>query len=411
MTWGLRARRRADDFDTLVELSSTGAARHADHARDTDARDAQLLELVGALRGVPAPQPRPEFVAALRSRLMAEAESALVPDDAARLRLPARRTSRERRIAAVVGGLAIAGATTSVAVASQSALPGESLYPIKRIIESAHTGLSLGEQRKGSTELANASSRLDEVTALTQDSDLGDDERIASTLGTFTEQATAGADLLLADYAHTGRASSIATLRDFASSSMDRLIEIEPQIPYAARDELIAAANTLAQIDAEAEQQCATCGGTPITSIPLPFAAETIDLPAVPSAQPINQSDIVPGKGKRDGTKHSTDQGNDPTTDPTTDPALPEVDGAVPPGSVLDPADPTPSGTPNPVKDLTDGLTGVLTGKDPSGSKPPSGASPTASPLNQVVDGVDGILHGVLDPVTGLLLPGSKPTP
>jgi hypothetical protein len=407
MTWGLRAHRRADDFDTLVELSSTGDARHADQPRDTDARDARLLELVGALRGVPAPQPRPEFVADLRSRLMAEAETALVPDDAARLRLPARRTSRERRIAAVVGGLAIAGATTSVAVASQSALPGESLYPIKRVIESAHTGLSLGEQRKGSTELANASSRLDEVTALTQDSDLGDDERIASTLGTFTEQATAGADLLLADYAHNDRASSIATLRDFASSSMDQLIEIEPQIPYAARDELIAAANTLAQIDAEAEQQCATCGGTPITSIPLPFAAETIDLPAVPSAQPINRSDIEPGKGKTDGKKHATDLGSDPATDP----ALPEVDGAVPPGSVLDPADPTPSRTPNPVKDLTDGLTNVLTGKDPNGSKPPSGASPTAAPLTQVVDGVDGILHGVLDPVTGLLLPGSKPTP
>jgi hypothetical protein len=404
MTWGLRAQRRADDFDTLVEQLSTGGTSSA---RDADTRDGQLLELVGALRGVPAPQPRPEFVADLRSRLLAEAETALVPVDVAKLELPARRTSRERRIAAVVGGLAIAGVTTSVAMASQSALPGESLYPIKRVIESAHTGLSLGEQRKGNTELANASSRLDEVTTLTQDSGLGDDERIARTLGTFTEQATAGADLLLADYAHNDRASSIATLRDFASSSMDQLIELEPQIPYAARDELIAAANTLAQIDAEAEQQCATCGGTPITSIPLPFAAETIDLPAVPSARPGSQSDIKSGKGKDGGPKQGTDQGNDPKTDP----ALPEVDGAVPPGSVLDPANPTPSATPNPLKDLTDGVTGVLTGKDPSGDKTPSGASPTASPLNQVVDGVDGILHGVLDPVTGLLLPGSKPTP
>ena len=400
MTWGIRAQRRADDFDTLVEQSTGGASSAG------SPRDIELLELVGALRAVPDPQPRPEFVADLRSRLMAEAETALTPVDVAKLKLPARRTTRERRIAALVGGLAIAGATTSVAMASQSALPGESLYPIKRVIESAHTGLSLGEARKGNTELANASSRLDEVTALTEDDGLGNDERIARTLGTFTEQATAGADLLLADYADNGRASSIATLRDFASSSMDRLIDLEPQIPYAARDELIAAANTLAQIDAEAEQQCATCGGTPITSIPLPFAAETIDLPAVASAQPAGDK---PGKG--DGRKHGTKQGNGPKTDP----ALPQVDGAVPPGSVLDPANPTPnptpSASPNPLKDLTDGLTGVLTGKPPADAKTPSVPGPTASPLNQVVDGVDGILHGVLDPITGLLLPSSPPAP
>jgi Domain of unknown function (DUF5667) len=400
MTWGIRAQRRADDFDTLVEQSTGGVSSAG------SPRDIELLELVGALRAVPDPQPRPEFVADLRSRLMAEAETALVPVDVAKLKLPARRTTRERRVAALVGGLAIAGATTSVAMASQSALPGESLYPIKRVIESAHSGLSLGEARKGNTELANASSRLDEVTALTQDDGLGDDERIAHTLGTFTEQATAGADLLLADYAHHDRASSIATLRDFASSSMDRLIDLEPQIPYAARDELIAAANTLAQIDAEAEQQCATCGGTPITSIPLPFAGETIDLPAVPSAQPAGRSGDDAGKGK--GKKHGTHQG----TDPQGDPALPDVDGVVPPGSVLDPANPTQSATPNPLKDLTDGLTGVLTGKTPTDGKSPSdGTSPTASPLNQVVDGVDGILHGVLDPVTGLLLPSGLPTP
>lgn len=402
MTWGFRAQQRADDFDALVEQASTQGASSAGNTRD-----AQLLELVGALRGVPDPQPRPEFVADLRSRLMAEAETALVPVDVAKLKLPARRTKRERRIAAVVGGLAIAGATTSVAMASQSALPGESLYPIKRVIESAQTGLSVGEARKGSTELANAASRLDEVAALTQDDALGNDERIARTLGTFTEQATTGADLLLADYARTERASSISTLRDFASTSMDQLVDLEPEIPYAARDELLAAANTLAQIDAEAEQRCATCGGTPITSIPLPFAAETVDLPAVP-ARPVSRPGGKTPQAEIDGKKHQT--GKD--TGPKIDPVLPDVDGAVPPGSVVKPAAPTPSATPNPLKDLTDGLTGVLTGKNPTGTKNnPPVPSPTSSPLTEVIEGVDEILHGVLDPITGQLLPGLKPTP
>src|SRR4051794_15558932 len=233
MTWGFRAQRRADDFNTVLEHAATGSPGEAGTTRD-----AELLELVGALRAVPDPQPRPEFVADLRSRLMTEAETVLVPSDVSRLQLPARRTTRERRIAAVVGGLAIVGASTSVAMASQSALPGESLYPIKRVIESAHTGLSVGEARKGSLELSNATSRLDEVSDLTADTDRADDERVARTLGTFTDQATAGADLLLADYAHTGREASIAELRDFASASLDQLADLEPAIPYAARDEL-----------------------------------------------------------------------------------------------------------------------------------------------------------------------------
>ena len=400
MTWGFRAQRRADDFDTLVEQLSTG-----DPSTATDPRAAELLELVGALRSVPDPQPRPDFVADLRGRLMAEAETALVPTDVSRLQLPARRTKRERRIAAVVGGIAIVGASTSVAMASQSALPGESLYPIKRAIESAQTGLSVGEARKGGTELSNATSRLDEVTALTQDAGLGDDERIARTLSSFTGQATAGADLLLADYAHTGNESSIVRLHDFASSSMEQLAALEPQIPYAARDELIAAASTISQIDSEATNQCPTCGGTPIDSIPLPLAGEQIQLPVATSATP--QSTDRPGDGKADGKGKGKGKGKGDDSDPS----LPDVDGNVPPGSVLQPGStPGSSTTPNPVQDLADGLTGVLTGQGGAGTGA-SGSNPTSSPLGQVIEGVDEILNGVLDPITGQLVPGSKSTP
>lgn len=394
MTWGFRAQRRADDFDTLVGQLSTSDLSVA------DPRAAELLELVGALRSIPDPQPRPEFVADLRGRLMAEAETALVPTDVSRLQLPARRTTRERRIAAVVGGIAIVGASTSVAMAAQSALPGESLYPIKRAIESAHAGLSVGEARKGSTELGNAASRLDEVTALTQDAGLGDDERIAATLSSFTGQATAGADLLLADYAHTGRESSIVRLHDFASSSMEQLAALEPQIPYGARDELIAAASTISQIDSEATQQCPTCGGTPIESIPLPLAGEQIQLPAAITTSP--RATDRPADGKADGKAKGKGDDKDPT--------LPDVDGNVPPGSVLQPGTSDPSTTPDPVQDLADGLTGVLTGNGGAGTGT-SGSNPTTSPLGQVVEGVDEILHGVLDPITGQLVPDSESTP
>ena len=53
------ARRRAEEFDALVEARTAG--RPVDDARFDD-----LLDVVGALRSTPQPQARPEFVADLR---------------------------------------------------------------------------------------------------------------------------------------------------------------------------------------------------------------------------------------------------------------------------------------------------------------------------------------------------------
>ena len=207
------ARRRAEEFDSLVEGTSTG--------RD-DARYADFLDIVAQLRSAPEPVARPEFVGDLRERLMVAAATELAPaDDDARLTLPARRPARERRIAIAVGALALVGATTSVAMAAQSALPGEALYPVKRAIENAQTGFSTDEADKGSRLLANASGRLDEVTELSAQGDLADNVAIASTLNTFTEQTTAASDLLLADYDATGNEASIDELRTFTADSMD----------------------------------------------------------------------------------------------------------------------------------------------------------------------------------------------
>lgn len=378
MTWGFSAQRRAERFDAMVEGDST-----------VDAHDADLLELVGAMRAMPPVTARPEFVADLRERLLAEADTALVPADVSKLKLPDRRPTRERRLAAVVGGIAIVGATTSIAVASQSALPGDSLYPVKRVIERVHTGISVGEASRGSTVLASASSRLDEVDALTRqgDPDAVDEARIERTLDTFSDQATEAADLLLADYANNGNAASIAQLRDFASSSLDQLAALEPLVPPAARDELIRAAGVLTNIDTEAAQQCPTCGGQPIESIPPVFvAAEPLPVPLPPSPtvdeQPQNGGKNR-GNGKGEGTQ------------------LPQVDGEeIPPGSVnpggtLLPGSENVDGS-NPLQDLVNGLTGGGAGGGSTDSQ-----APRVPIVSDLLDGVGQILEGVIDPLTG----------
>ncbi|MGA8255639.1 MAG: DUF5667 domain-containing protein [Nocardioides sp.] len=250
------ARKRAEEFNAMIENASTLAT--------PDARLdlAQLAELASSLRTVEAPAARPAFVADLRERLMVAAETALAPAAAEQLvaphTQPARPSARERRLAATVGGFAIVSATASMAVAAQTALPGETLYPLKRVIENVQTEVQRDADDKGNTLLVSASGRLAEVDELSRSGD--DDARvIAQTLEDFTQQISEASDLLLTDFAKTGSAASIEQLRIFAAESMKQLQQLELLVPEAARGSLIAAAAVLNQIDLEALNVCPSC--------------------------------------------------------------------------------------------------------------------------------------------------------
>lgn len=426
MTWGSGAQRRADEFDALVAGRPAAAGD----------RDADLLPLVGALRAVPDAPARPEFVADLRSRLLAEAATALAPtpvDELDRLRLPGRRSTdrpgdggvprRQRRLAAAVGTIAVLGASTGVAAASQSALPGDALYPVKRALESAHVRLSTDEAGKGTTLLASARDRLDEVDALASQDEVGDDVRIAETLETFGDQAREGSDLLLADYTETADPRSVAAVHDFASGSLDRLADLEPLVPAPAHDALLRAAGTLVAIDREAGQRCPTCGGREITSIPgvLLAGLATADGPLAPAGT------TAPGGS---GANASSDQGAGGDTD---GPVLPEVDaGQLGPATVPGPGapsagagaaapgagagagagatggsglvggliDPLTGDLTGGLGGLTGGLTGGATGGPGSGtsSGPSDGPSlPAVGDLGSVVGGVGGTLDDLVN--------------
>ncbi len=221
------ARRSAERFDSLVE----GGRRD-----DVDPSTSDLLELVGALRSVPAPEARPEFVADLRERLMVAAMSELpvAPagerDDVARLTIKPSRTRRERRVGIALGAVAILGATTSMAVASQGAIPGDPLYPVKRALENTQAGFSVGDDAKGETILGNASGRLDEVDELARRDD-PDAKLVTQTLNTFTDQATQAGDLLMTDYEQHGHEQSIQQVHEFAAEAMGSLSELKPVDP------------------------------------------------------------------------------------------------------------------------------------------------------------------------------------
>ncbi|MBC9732955.1 DUF5667 domain-containing protein [Nocardioides marmotae] len=408
------ARRRAEEFDSLLE----GTATRELH----DARTVELVELVGALRSTPPAEARPAFVADLRERLMAEAATALVPAPArardeieSRLTVAPRRTARDRRIAAAVGGLAIVGATTSMAVAAQTSLPGDTLYPLKRAIENAQTGFSVSDNQKGSHLLANAQGRLREVEQLSQSDEAREsatETTIATTLVEFTDQASAASELLIKDYEENGHAAAITELRDFTGDSMDALAGLESLLPDGARPALIQAAQLLTQIDAEAAALCTVCGGEGISVIP-PFAVQAVEdvlgglvgalTPPIQAAGPGEGRGSGKGPGKGEGRTSDVrpGQGTGGQSAPTDIPTLPPTtDG---PGQGTSPS---PAGQPSTIG----GVLGNLLGGGGNGGSNGGGANtstPTTLPevIDDVLGGVGDLVDSILQPPKGTKTP------
>lgn len=395
------AQRRAEQFDSLVEGTSTG--------RSDDARYAELLEVVHAVRSTPRVEPRAEFVSNLREQLMAEAATALVPAAVPtsssleeRLTVAPRRTPRERRLAAAVGGVALVGATSSMALAAQSAVPGDVLYPVKRAIENARSALD-AEAQRGPTLLAQASGRLAEVGMLSQSAD-ADTDQVNATLVTFAEQATEASDLMLLDYEETGDPAAVEELRDFTASSLDQLTQLEPLVPEGAREALLSAAQVLFTIDQAAQQACPSCGGTGITDLP----AVLLDpVSAVSSSVQVPQrlSDVSPGtileKAPEEG---SAETGQAPVPDGVDQPATDQAPASGGSGSGSGGS----GGSGNPLKDLTDGLTGGL-GQGGGGGTESSISGPKVPEVNVgsgngPVD-LDDVVEDAVDDVGGLLSP------
>jgi len=385
MTPAFTARRRAEEFNSLVENSSTREL--------TDARFVDILELVEAMRHVAPVEARPAFVADLRERLMLAAATALAPaTDAelkARLTVAPRRTPRERRIAVAMGGFAIVGATTSMAVAAQTALPGDTLYPLKRALENAQAGVQVDEGDKGSTLLANASGRLEEVDVLSREKRDSASLVIAETLQAFTTQATEASDLLLASYESTGQEASISELRDFTADSMASLALLEGLVPDGARGALIQAAQVLTQIDQQAIALCPTCAVKGLTEIP-DFVFNNVgefltgDTEATAAEQSVPPDSTPGGKPGKGGKRGNGQQATEPPLEPTEPPVLQEP--GTPPSS-----QPTQGqGDGNPITNLSEGLSG--------GGSTPSPSVPTDQPdLGGVLEDTVGGIVGLLD--------------
>lgn len=401
--------RRADDFEALLSRGPDAPLSERDAARF-----AALLEVVSDLRALPDVAPRPEFVSSLRERLMAEADTALVrqPTTPSRLAMPVRSRTRERRVAVLLGGAAMVGAAATMAVAAQTALPGESLYGVKRGLESAEVRLAGDDAARGRTLLAQADTRLSELEQIAAGE--APAQLAPDTLDTFTRQSGDGVRSLLASYDVTGSSADVQVARDFTAASMDRLEELQGQLPESARDELLAAGRTLTDLDIEASNACATCDGGITTTPEFLFTSAPSDLLSgldvdelTLEAAPVSGQDLTGIEVPEVLQSPTTSPTSQPTSQPTsvvptqTPSVTPDPTKVKPdvPGKVKDTVDTVTDTTSDVVTQLdgvTGGALGGLTGTVDNA---------TGGLISEVTGTLDGLTGNTVSDATGGLLP------
>ncbi|HET6295826.1 MAG TPA: DUF5667 domain-containing protein, partial [Kribbella sp.] len=178
-----RARARAETFAHAVDHGPRHSSRLSD-----DPELLEAVELVGRLRTVGAVTPRPEFSAELRHRLLEQAAARAAtttptvvrstPDseddpppreDDASVTDIRHRHGRRIRLVASTAALVLLGGGIGSAAAAQQAMPGDTLYGMKRSIEAVSTNVSVGDDSRGRRDLEHAMTRLSEVRALVGD--------------------------------------------------------------------------------------------------------------------------------------------------------------------------------------------------------------------------------------------------
>jgi hypothetical protein len=260
--------------------------RFPDPQRSTDPA---VRELVSALATLPSPAPRAHFRAELRAQLVAvaprlvaegraEAEAAAAPQRAERAR-PHVRIAAGIRIA--VAALAACAVLLGGAVwLSQSALPGDALYGLKRASENAQLALASDGHQRATDLLAFAKTRADEVSELLSQASAtaagaqadgaisaAKASLIRSTLGSADDDLRQASQLLGGQAVRDRSGSPLDLLLSWAPGQQDRLGDVAGRIPAGdlrdaalASADLVAAAVTRAKA-LQANVGCSCLGG------------------------------------------------------------------------------------------------------------------------------------------------------
>ncbi|MFE1963435.1 DUF5667 domain-containing protein [Streptomyces sp. NPDC059479] len=267
MIANVSAHRRANAFaQALEDQTVQGAAAGQQPAESAEpAEQGRLLALAKGLGELPKPTLDPEVKVVQRAQLVAAMEAMLLEGTATGGVSPgptvpeqrtsgrgAHRASRLRRLrprsrwskGLAAGGLTVgvaAGAFGGVAAASSDALPGDSLYGLKRGMEDFKLNLADGESDRGELYLDHASTRLSEARRLMERGRSGrlDHEsmtEIRRTLSGMKHDASEGHRLLHQAYERDGSLGPIAMLSSFSSSHRKTWNGLRERLPVQLTD-------------------------------------------------------------------------------------------------------------------------------------------------------------------------------
>jgi hypothetical protein len=362
-----RARARAESFAHAVDHGPRHSSRLSDDPELTTA-----VELVERLRTVGAVAPRPEFTAELRHRLLeqAAARAATTPtlvrsspdspedpppreDDDASVTDIRHRHGRSLRLVASTAALVLLGGGIGSAAAAQQAMPGETLYGMKRSIENVSTEVSVGDNSRGRRDLEHAMTRLAEVSTLVEDG--GSVATINGTLDTFSAQARRGVSRLVASYQQDFDITSITAVTTFITSARRAIGVLAPKLPPESLKAAVEALATIEQLSQHTAAACPKCAKP--GPVKTPGRTTVISPAAEPRDDPTNAVPTLPTLRTSAGPLTSPSPGQQPSTSTAAaeeNTALPTILNT-PSGSPTEPTDssipplptlPTPS-TPN----------------------------------------------------------------
>ncbi|TCC53717.1 hypothetical protein E0H75_08560 [Kribbella capetownensis] len=348
-----RARARAEAFAHAVDHGPRHSSRLSD-----DPELVEAVELVGRLRTAGAVAPRPEFSAELRHRLMeqAAARAATTPmvvhstpdgpddpptrEDVDASVTPIRhRHGRRIRLVASTAALVLLGGGIGSAAAAQQAMPGDTLYGMKRSIENVATNVGVGDDSRGRRDLEHAMTRLSEVRALAEHG--GDVGTINGTLDDFSAQARKGVSRLVASYQQDGDEGSITAITTFITNARQALGELAPKLPPESLKSAVEALATIEQLAQHTTAACPKCDQPKPAKGTQPAGPSVGTEPSNPSnGSPSSKSSTAPTPGA------STQPSGSPTKLPNT--TIVEESNTPPPSLKTPPKPNTPNSSTTP---------------------------------------------------------------
>jgi hypothetical protein len=306
-----------------------------------------------------------------------------------------------RRRAMLVGAAALAmivALSGAGIVASRDALPGDNLYALKRVAESAGLALTFDDAARARRHLEIAATRLDELEQLVErDPQLAtaNPELFTSVIQEFDAATGEGSRMLLAAQ-DAGGATALSDLQAWATEQSARLTELRPALPLPAVAGADGVIEMLTRLVGRTEALETRSSCTEVTS---GAVDELGPLPAEGACAPRPVEPTVPGTARTGNPRDAlTSPGSGtPTAPGSEDPS--GVTGTPGEGNPALLPELRPDGTPlqgGSTAPSDEGSTSRTTGPGSNDSGPGSGPAPLLPPITlpPLMPGMPGITIG-----------------